>query len=52
MSKFHSSPILMYTLFLFSVFSLDAMPKKQPEPEVEDDAYYGLYNTPTFNGYI
>lgn len=51
-AKFHSSPNLMDTLCLFSVFRLDARPKKQPEPEVEDDAYYGLYNTPTFNGYI
>lgn len=50
-AKFHSSPNLMDTLCLFSVFRLDARPKKQPEPEVEDDAYYGLYNTPTFNGY-
>lgn len=51
-AKFHSSPNLMDTLCLFSVFRLDARPKKQPEPEIEDDAYYGLYNTPTFNGYI
>ena len=50
-AKFHSSPNLMDTLCLFSVFRLDARPKKQPEPEIEDDAYYGLYNTPTLNGY-
>ena len=49
-SKFHSSPNLMDTLTLFSVFRLDARPKKQPEQEIVDDAYYGLYDTPPYMG--
>ena len=49
-SKFHSSPNLMDTLTLFSVFRLDARPKKQPEQEIVDDAYYGLYDTPPYIG--
>ena len=42
-SKFHSSPNLMDTLTLFAVFNFDARPKKQPSPEVEDDAYTDMY---------
>lgn len=42
-SKFHSSPNLMDTLTLFSVFNFDARPKKQPSAEVEDDAYTDMY---------
>ena len=42
-SKFHSSPNLMDTLTLFSVFNFDARPKKQPSPDVEDDAYTDMY---------
>ena len=49
-SKFHSSPNLMDTLTLFSVFRLDARPKKQPEQEIVDDAYFGLYDTPPYMG--
>ena len=49
-SKYHSSPNLMDTLTLFSVFRLDARPKKQPEQEIVDDAYYGLYDTPPYMG--
>jgi len=40
----------MDTLTLFSVFRLDARPKKQPEQEIVDDAYYGLYDTPPYMG--
>lgn len=42
-SKFHSSPNLMDTLTLFSVFNFDARPKKQPEMEIDDDAYIDMY---------
>ena len=33
----------MDTITLFSVFNFDARPKKQPSPEVEDDAYTDMY---------
>lgn len=42
-SKFHSSPNLMDTLTLFSVFNFDARPKKQPSIEIDDDAYIDMY---------
>ena len=31
-------------MYLRMLPDLDARPKKQPSPEVEDDAYYELYN--------
>lgn len=43
-AKFHASPNLVDTMYLRMLPDLDARPKKQPSPEVEDDAYYGLYN--------
>ena len=33
----------MDTICLRSYFELDARPKKQPAPEIEDDAYDGLF---------
>ena len=39
-----NSPDLMDSICLRSFFELDARPKKQPEPEIEDDAYDGLFN--------
>ena len=42
-AKFKSSPDLMDAICLRAVFELDARPKKQPLPEVPDDAYDGLY---------
>jgi len=38
-----NSPDLMDTLCLRAIWELDARPKKQPAPEVEDDAYDGLF---------
>lgn len=38
-AKFKSSPDLMDTIMLFMYFFLDAKPKKQPSPQVADDAY-------------
>lgn len=38
-----NSPDLMDTICLRSFFELDARPKKQPEPEIPDTAYDGLY---------
>jgi len=43
-AKFHHSPGLMDSLVLRAIWELDARPKKQPEPEVDDDAYNGIYN--------
>ena len=43
-AKFHRSPGLMDSLVLRAIWELDARPKKQPEPEVDDDAYNGIYN--------
>lgn len=38
-----NSPDLMDSICLRAYWELDARPKKQPSPEVEDDAYFGLY---------
>ena len=45
-AKFKSSPDLMDTIMLFMYFFLDAKPKKQPSPQVSDDAYDALYQHP------
>ena len=39
-----NSPDLMDSICLRAFFELDARPKKQPSPEIEDDAYEELYN--------
>ena len=39
-----NSPDLMDSISLRAFFELDARPKKQPAPEIPDDAYDGLYN--------
>lgn len=44
-AKFKSSPDLMDAICLRAVFELDARPKKQPAPQVPDDAYNGLYRS-------
>ena len=44
-AKFKSSPDLMDAICLRAVFELDARPKKQPAPQVPDDAYDGLYRS-------
>lgn len=44
-AKFHSSPNIIDTMYLRMVWDLDARPKKKPAPEIEDDAYDGLFNT-------
>jgi len=38
-----NSPDLMDSICLRAVFELDARPKKQPAPEVEDDAYDDIF---------
>lgn len=43
-AKFHASPNIIDTMYLRMIWDLDARPKKQPSPEVEDDAYDGLYS--------
>ena len=40
-----NSPDLMDSICLRAIFELDARPKKQPSPEVPDDAYDGLFNS-------
>lgn len=42
-AKFKSSPDLMDAICLRAVFELDARPKKQPLPQITDDAYYDMY---------
>lgn len=42
-----NSPDLMDTICLRALWELDARPKKQPSPEIDDDAYDGL-----FSGYV
>jgi hypothetical protein len=44
-AKFKSSPDLMDAICLRAVFEFDARPKKQPTPQVPDDAYNGLYRS-------
>lgn len=44
-AKFKSSPDLMDAICLRAVFEFDARPKKQPAPQVPDDAYNGLYRS-------
>lgn len=46
-AKFKSSPDLMDAICLRAVFELDARPKKQPLPQIPDDAYVGLYRSYT-----
>ena len=43
-ARFKESPGLMDPFSYRAIFELDARPKKQPEPEIEDDAYDGLFN--------
>lgn len=43
-ARFKSSPDIMDTIVLRAVFELDARPKKKTGPDIEDDAYTGLYN--------
>lgn len=42
-AKFKSSPDIMDAICLRAVFELDARPKKQPTPQIPDNAYDGLY---------
>lgn len=39
-----NSPDLMDSICLRAFFELDARPKKQPSPQVEENAYSGLFN--------
>lgn len=43
-ARFKESPGLMDPFSYRAVFELDARPKKQPEKEVDDSAYDGLFN--------
>lgn len=43
-AKFHASPNIIDTMYLRMIWDLDARPKKQPAPEIPDDAYDGFYN--------
>lgn len=43
-SKFKSSPDLMDAISYRAVFELDTRERKQPKPQVPDNAYDGLYN--------
>lgn len=42
-ARFHASPNIIDTMYLRMVWDLDARPKKQPAPEIEDDAYDELF---------
>lgn len=42
-AKFHASPNIIDTMYLRMIWDLDARPKKTPPPEIEDDAFYGMY---------
>lgn len=47
-ARFHSSPNIIDTMYLRMIWDLDARPKKQPDIEIEDDAYNGIFNR--YNG--
>lgn len=42
-ARFHASSNIVDTMALRMVWDLDARPKKQPAPEIEDDAYDSLF---------
>lgn len=42
-AKFHASSNIVDTMYLRMVWDIDARPKKEAAPEIEDDAYDGLY---------
>lgn len=44
-AKFHSSPDIMDSFNLRAIFDLDGREKKKPTVQVEDDAYFGIYNS-------
>lgn len=44
-AKFHSSPDLMDSFNLRAIFDLDGREKKKAPVQVEDDAYFGIYNS-------
>lgn len=48
-ARFHASSNIMDPISYRAIWELDARPKKQPEKEIEDDAYYGLYNNYYYN---
>lgn len=48
-AKFHESPDLMDAIVLRARFDLDARQKKQPEVEIDEEAYTGVYNE--YNGH-
>lgn len=50
-SKYHSSPDLMDSITLRAIFELDGRPKKQPEEEIGDEAYTGIYRTYSGNSF-
>ena len=50
-AKFKSSPDLMDTIMLFMYFFLDAKPKKQPSPQVADDAYDEIFSPHPLSGW-
>ncbi|MBO7071072.1 MAG: hypothetical protein J6W09_07255 [Bacteroidales bacterium] len=45
-----NSPDLMDSICLRALFELDARPKKQPSPEIEDDAYSGFFTNYNSHG--
>lgn len=49
-SKFKSSPDLMDALSYRAIFELDTRERKQPKPQVPQNAYYGLYHRPKIVG--
>lgn len=42
-ARFHASPNIIDTMYLRMVWDLDARAKKEPDREIDDDAYNGLY---------
>lgn len=43
-ARFHASSNIVDTMYLRMIWDLDARPKKRPAPDIEEDAYNGLYN--------
>lgn len=49
-ARFHASSNIVDTMALRMVWDLDARPKKQPSPEIDDDAYSGLFTNYNSHG--
>ena len=43
-AKFHASPNIIDTMYLRMIWDLDARPRKQESPDIDEDAYDGMFS--------